>query len=47
MWVGLLVSSVALVLLGSWLIALRTRAGRLAEEVAALRREALALRGET
>src|SRR5438128_7445018 len=46
MWVGLLVSSVALILLGSWLLALGTRAARLAEEVAALRREALAHGGE-
>ncbi len=46
MWVGLVVSSIAVVLLGSWLIALRTRTGRLADEVAALRQEALMLRGE-
>ena len=43
---GLLVSAVALLLLGSWLIALRARAGRLEDEVAALRHEALAARGE-
>jgi len=46
MWAGLIVSSIAVLLLGSWLIALRTRTGRLTEEVAALRRDALALRGE-
>jgi heme exporter protein C len=45
MRIGLAVSSVAVLLLGSWLIALRTRTGRLAEEVAVLRRDVLA-RGE-
>src|SRR5438477_8932014 len=45
MWAGLIVSSIAVLLLGSWLIALRTRTGRLTEEVAALR-DALVLRGE-
>src|SRR6266700_660918 len=39
---GLGVSALALVLLAAWLIALRMRTARLAEEVAALRREALA-----
>src|SRR5437667_6508614 len=43
---GLAVSSLALVLLAVWLIALRMRSARLAEEVAALRREALARGGE-
>ena len=43
---GLAVSVVALVLLAAWLIALRMRSARLAEEVAALRREALARGGE-
>ena len=46
MRIGLLVSSVAVLLLGSWLIALRARTGRLADEVAGLRYEALARRGE-
>jgi len=46
MWAGLIVSSVAVLLLGSWLIALRTQTGRLTDEVTALRREALALQGE-
>jgi heme exporter protein C len=36
---GLLVSAVALMLLGSWLIGLRTRTLRLADELAALRRD--------
>src|SRR5437016_1646665 len=40
MRIGLLVSSVALILLGVWLMQLRIRTERLAEEVAALRREA-------
>jgi heme exporter protein C len=39
MRLGLLVSSVALLLLAWWLMALRMRAARLAEEVALLRRE--------
>jgi len=43
---GLVVSALALVLLAAWLIALRMRGARLAEEVAALRREALAHGGE-
>src|SRR6266566_1640256 len=43
---GLGVSSLALVLLAAWLIALRMRSARLAEEVAALRREVLARGGE-
>src|SRR5438477_9299414 len=40
MRLALLVSSVALILLGVWLMQLRVRTARLAEEVAALRREA-------
>jgi len=43
---ALLVSGVALVLLASWLMALRMRGERLAAEVAALRSEALTRRGE-
>ena len=43
---ALLVSGVALVLLASWLMALRMRSERLTAEVAALRDEALARRGE-
>jgi len=43
---GLAVSSLALVLLAAWLIALRMRSARLAEDVAVLRREALARGGE-
>jgi len=43
---ALLVSGVALVLLASWLMALRMRGERLAAEVAALRSETLARRGE-
>jgi len=43
---GLVVSALALVLLAAWLIALRMRGARLAEEVAVLRREALAHGGE-
>jgi heme exporter protein C len=43
---GLVVSAIALMLLGSWLIALRTRSERLADEMAVLRREVLAQRGE-
>ena len=46
MQLGLLVSSVAVLLLGSWLIALRARTGRLSDEVAELRREVSARRGE-
>jgi heme exporter protein C len=40
MRLALLVSSLALVLLGIWLMQLRARTARLAEEIAALRREA-------
>jgi heme exporter protein C len=40
MRLALLVSSVALILLGIWLMQLRVRTARLTEEVAALRREA-------
>jgi heme exporter protein C len=43
---GLLVSSVALVLLAVWLMQVRVRAARVAEELAALRREAAAYGGE-
>ena len=43
---GLGVSSLALLLLSVWLIALRMRSARLTEEVAMLRREALARGGE-
>jgi heme exporter protein C len=43
---GLGVSALALVLLAAWLIALRMRTARLGEELAALRREALARGGE-
>jgi heme exporter protein C len=43
---GLVVSAVALVLLAVWLMQLRVRSARLAEEVAALRREAIARGGE-
>src|SRR3989442_4642698 len=43
---GLVVSALALVLLAAWLITLRMRSARLAEEVAALRRAALAHGGE-
>jgi heme exporter protein C len=46
MRIGLLVSAVALVLLGSWLMALRTRQARLTDEVGVLRRDLLAQRGE-
>jgi heme exporter protein C len=46
MRIGLLVSALALILLGSWLISLRMRTIRLEEEVAALRRQALMQRGE-
>jgi len=42
MRLALLVSSVALILLGVWLMQLRIRVGRLTDEVAALRREAAA-----
>jgi heme exporter protein C len=43
---GLLVSAVALILLASWLIALRIRLARAGDELAELRREALARHGE-
>jgi heme exporter protein C len=43
---GLAVSSVALILLGVWLMQLRVRTARLSEEVATLRREATAHGGE-
>src|SRR5689334_3225322 len=43
---GLGVSALALVLLAAWFVALRMRTARLGEEVAALRREALARGGE-
>ncbi len=46
MRVGLAVSTVALLLLGVWLVEVRTRQLRLAEELAALTREARARRGE-
>src|SRR5213594_5111758 len=46
MRIALVVSALALVLLAAWLIALRMRGARLAEEVAALRRAALAHGGE-
>src|SRR5437867_13026185 len=46
MRIALLVSAVALILLGSWLMQLRVRASRLAEEMAALRRETEARQGE-
>ena len=46
MRMGLLVSAVALILLAVWLMQLRARGARLAEEVAALRREATAHGGE-
>jgi heme exporter protein C len=45
MRVTLYVSSLAMVLLAAWLVALRTRSERLAAEVAALRREADERRG--
>jgi heme exporter protein C len=46
MRIALLVSAVALILVGSWLMQLRVRASRLAEEMAALRRETEARQGE-
>ncbi len=46
MHAGLGVSALALVLLAAWLVVIRMRTTRLAEEVAALRREALARGGE-
>ena len=46
MWVALIVSTVALVLLAIWLMQLRMRTARLAEDVSALRRMALERQGE-
>src|SRR5205814_593011 len=48
LWVraGLLVSALALILLAAWLVDLRVRGARLEDEVAALRREMDARRGE-
>jgi len=46
MRIGLLISSVALIVLAGWLLALRMRTARLGEEVAALRRSALERKGE-
>jgi heme exporter protein C len=46
MRLALLVSAVALILLGSWLMQLRVRMGRLGEEMATLRHEEDARRGE-
>jgi len=46
MRIALLVSAVALILLGSWLMQLRVRMGRLGEEMATLRHEEDARRGE-
>ena len=46
MRIALVVSAVALILVGSWLMQLRVRASRLAEEMAALRRETEAQQGE-
>ena len=46
MRIALVVSAVALILVGSWLMQLRVRASRLAEEMAALRRETEARQGE-
>jgi len=43
---GLAVSALALILLAAWLVQLRVRAARLADEVAALRRAALSRGGE-
>jgi len=43
---GLLVSALALILLAAWLVDLRVRGARLEDEVAALRREMDARRGE-
>jgi len=42
MWVALIVSTLALVLLAVWLMQIRVRSARLGDEVAALRREATA-----
>jgi heme exporter protein C len=47
MRLGLLVSFLALALLAGWLVALRVRSARLAEEVAGLRRTALAAARES
>ena len=46
MRVGLLVSALALILLAAWFVDLRVRGARLDDEVAALRRELDARRGE-
>jgi len=46
MWVALIVSTVALVLLASWLMELRMRASRLSDEIAELRRSVLVREGE-
>jgi heme exporter protein C len=46
MWVGLVVSTVALVLLASWLMELRMRVSRLSDEIAELRRSVLTREGE-
>ena len=46
MRIALVVSAVALILVGSWLMQLRVRASRLAEEMVALRRETEARQGE-
>ena len=46
MRIGLLVSALALILLAAWFMDLRVRGARLEEEVAALRRELDARRGE-
>ena len=43
---GLLVSALALILLAAWLVDLRVRGAQLEDEVAALRREMDARRGE-
>jgi heme exporter protein C len=43
---GLAVSAIALILVAAWLVRLRVRAARLAEELAAVRREGLAHGGE-
>jgi hypothetical protein len=44
--VALIVSTVALVLLASWLMELRMRASRLSDEIAELRRSVLVREGE-
>jgi hypothetical protein len=45
MRIGLVVSAAAILLLAAWLIRLRSEGARLSEEVALLRREALARGG--